>query len=168
MKKRSSFLLFSKYFLWFIAYSFIGWFFETIVCSIIAGRLVERGFLNSPICPIYGVGALICIMLLDNRIKNVFVLFFSGMIVTTIVEYIAALLLESIFHKRWWNYSRYRFHFQGRISLVGSVAFGILTVLLIKFMHPFIRKLINRFPKWLQISLAAFIFTGLIVNCKRS
>ena len=151
-------LILSEYFLWFIMYSFLGWAYESAVCSIGARSFVNRGFLNGPICPIYGFGALAAILALDQRTDNVVILFFVGMLLTCTIEYIAAVLLEKIFHAKWWDYSKYRFNFQGRISLIGAVVFGALTVLVIKVIHPVVGGLIDRLPDWLQIVLALVLF----------
>jgi len=81
------------YFLWFMIYSFIGWFYESLLCSFEERKLVNRGFLNGPFCPVYGFGAITVILALNGMTENVFILFFSGMLLTCTVEYIAAFLL---------------------------------------------------------------------------
>jgi len=150
-------LILSKYFLWFITYSVLGWVYESTVCSIDEHRVVNRGFLNGPLCPVYGFGAMASIFVLDQRTDNIIILFFAGMLLTCTVEYITAVLLEKLFNARWWDYSKYRFNFQGRISLIGAVVFGVLTVLLIKYIHPIANGLIDRLPDWMQIALSLII-----------
>lgn len=152
-------LVLSKYFLWFITYSCMGWVYESIVCSIGERRLVNRGFLNGPLCPVYGFGSLASIFVLYHKMdNNVIVLFFAGMLLSCTVEYITAVLLEKLFNAKWWDYSNYRFNFQGRVSLIGAVVFGALSVLLIKYVHPIAVGLINQLPDWLQIALSLVIF----------
>jgi uncharacterized membrane protein len=97
------------------------------------------------------------IFVLDQRTDNIIILFFAGMLLTCTVEYITAVLLEKLFNARWWDYSKYRFNFQGRISLIGAVVFGVLTVLLIKYIHPIANGLIDRLPDWMQIALSLII-----------
>lgn len=157
-------LILSKYFLWFITYSFLGWVYESAVCSIEERRVVNRGFLNGPLCPVYGFGAMASIFVLDQRTNNVVILFFAGMLLTCTVEYITAVVLEKLFTARWWDYSKYRFNFQGRISLIGAVVFGVLTVLLIKYIHPIAKGLIDKLPNWLQITLSLIIFIFFILD----
>ena len=84
------------YFLYFVIYSFLGWICETTYCAIIDKQYVNRGFLNGPFCPIYGVGALIVIMVLTPVADNIILLFLCGMIFTSILEYITGFLLEVI------------------------------------------------------------------------
>jgi len=157
-------LILSKYFLWLITYSFLGWVYESAICSIDERSLVNRGFLNGPVCPVYGFGALASIFILDQRTDNIIILFFVGMFLTCTVEYITALLLEKLFHAKWWDYSHNRFNFQGRVCLLGAVVFGILSVLLIKYIHPFVRGLTNQLPDWSLIVSSIFIFLAVMFD----
>ena len=134
------------YFLYFVVYSFLGWICETTYCFIIDKQYVNRGFLNGPFCPIYGVGALIVIIMLTPVSDNIVLLFFSGMIFTSILEYITGYLLEVIFNLKWWDYSNYKFNIQGRVCLLNSILFGVLSVITIEFINPIITKLINNMP----------------------
>ena len=115
----------------FFIYSFCGWLYETVCESIFAGRFVlNKGFLTFlPICPIYGFGAFIVLFLakklgITEKIK----IFIFGTLVTTAVEYFSALLLEGILHKSLWDYSKWVFNFQGRVSLISSLIFGFGSV----------------------------------------
>ncbi len=152
------------YFLWLITYSFIGWVYESIVCSIGERKLVNRGFLNGPVCPVYGFGALVSIIFLYQRIDNVFLLFFAGMLLTCTVEYITAVLLEKLFNAKWWDYSDHRFNIQGRVCLLGAVVFGVMSVLLVKYVHPIVSSFIGRMQDWSLIVLAASIFIILMLD----
>lgn len=128
-----------RYFLCFIFYSFAGWLYESIYYTIRNKRPVNTGFLNGFLCPIYGIGAILNILLLGS-IHNTMHLFIAGIIVTCTLEYIVSWILEEVFHKRWWDYSAWPFNINGRVSLISSLAFGIFTVILIKFLHPAFRE----------------------------
>lgn len=147
-----------QWFLWFIVYSFMGWAYESAICSIEQKKFINRGFLKGPLCPVYGFGALACILLLYQRTENVVVLFFTGMLLTCAVEYITAVLLEKLFDVKWWDYSDRRFNLNGRVCLLGAVVFGVLSVLLIKVFHPHILALTAQAPEWLQIILSGILF----------
>lgn len=134
----------AEWFLWLIIYSFIGWVYESIVCSVGERKLVNRGFLNGPLCPVYGFGALVSIIFMYERTDNILLLFTAGMVLTCTVEYLTSVLLEKLFNARWWDYSNHRFHINGRVSLLGAVVFGALAVLLVKYIHPFIAGLTER------------------------
>ena len=158
------FMMVIEWFLWFIAYSFLGWVYESFICSIGQKRLINRGFLNGPVCPVYGFGALVTILFIGQRIDNIVVLFFTGMILTCTVEYITAVLLEKLFDAKWWDYSHHRFNIQGRVSLLGAVVFGVLSVFLIKYIHPFVGGVIGRLPDWTQIALSLIITVLLLLD----
>jgi len=131
------------YFLYFIVYSFLGWICETTYCTIIDKKYVNRGFLKGPFCPIYGVGALIVIIILTPVADNIILLFLTGMIFTSILEYITGFLLEVIFNLKWWDYSNYKFNIQGRVCLLNSTLFGVLSVITVNFINPIVKKLIT-------------------------
>ena len=50
------------WFLWLMIYSIIGWVYESTICSIGHRKLINRGFLNGPYCPIYGTGAVLVLL----------------------------------------------------------------------------------------------------------
>jgi len=92
-------LILSKYFLWFITYSVLGWIYESGICSVSQRRFVNRGFLNGPLCPVYGFGAIVSILALDQKTDNILVLFVAGMILTCSVEYITSLNFPTLKRK---------------------------------------------------------------------
>ena len=143
------------YFLYFVVYSFLGWICETTYCAIIDKQYVNRGFLNGPFCPIYGVGALIVIMVLTPVADNIILLFLCGMIFTSILEYITGFLLEVLFDLKWWDYSDYKFNIQGRVCLLNSILFGVLSVITVNYINPSITKLIENIP--VNISLGTCV-----------
>ncbi|HZJ86037.1 MAG TPA: putative ABC transporter permease, partial [Erysipelotrichaceae bacterium] len=112
-------------FIYFMIYSFLGWVIETIYCSLAEKRYVPRGFLNGPLTPIYGFGAIGLIFLLQD-IKTVSLVFLSGVVATSFLEYVASYLLELIFDMHWWDYSGDKYNLNGRIKLKNSILFGIL------------------------------------------
>jgi uncharacterized membrane protein len=134
------------YIFYFLIYSSLGWICETIYCAIIDKKIVNRGFLKGPYCPIYGVGALIVITILAPVSDNVILLFLCGMLLTSILEYFTGFLLETIFNLKWWDYSDYRFNIKGRVCLLNSILFGLLSVITVNFIDPIIVKIIEKIP----------------------
>ena len=124
-----------KYFFFFILYSVIGWGYETAMCSIRDRAFVNRGFLNGPYCPIYGVGAVLFLLLLGNE-KNALLIFLFGAMIASAVEYLTSFAMEKMFGARWWDYSDYRFNLNGRVCLGAAAIFGAFAVVLIKLLHP--------------------------------
>ncbi|MBQ7572735.1 MAG: putative ABC transporter permease [Clostridia bacterium] len=124
-----------RYFLCFALFGFIGWAYESVYYSIMQRRLVSSGFLNGCICPIYGIGGLVLSLML-GKIENPLHLFFSGMIITCTLEYIVSALMERVFHERWWDYSNWPLNINGRVCIIGGVAFGTMSVLGVKYIIP--------------------------------
>lgn len=141
-------------------YSFLGWCGEMIYCSLGQRRLCEkRGFLNGPICPIYGHGALIVLLCLDGGCENPLLTFLWGAVLTSIVEYITSYIMEKLFHMRWWDYSHYKFHINGRVCLLNSTLFGLASVFLCHFADPPIAAwLTGIFTAGIGIPLALVLF----------
>ncbi len=97
---------------------------------------MNRGFLFSPFLPIYAFGAIFLIATLSHYENNILMLYFSGVIATTLIEYMTAVFLENVFHVKWWDYSKMKFNFQGRVCLKNSLLFGVLAVVVIKGIQP--------------------------------
>jgi uncharacterized membrane protein len=130
-------LKFSYTFLLLIIYSILGWCGEMIYCSAGQRKLCEkRGFLNGPVCPIYGHGALVVLLCLHGGCKNPLLTFLLGAVLTSLVEYITSFAMEKLFHMRWWDYSQYKFHLNGRVCLLNSTLFGLASVFLCHFANP--------------------------------
>ena len=98
----------------FIIYSFIGWTIEMVACAIANKKIVNRGFLVGPYCPIYGFSSLIMIGVLQKYLNDAFVLFIMAIFICTFTEYITSYIMEKIFHARWWDYTNIPFNLNGR------------------------------------------------------
>ena len=133
---------------WFFIYCFLGWVWETLYVSLKEGEYINRGFVNGPVCTIYGFGAVSVYLILKPLEQNLFFLFLGGIAVATILEYLTAVLMETLFHTSWWDYSDRKFNFQGRICLEASVAWGIFTVILFRVLHPAVEKFVNLYPRY--------------------
>lgn len=158
IKNKKKNLTFFGYSLWeifayFVIYSFIGFITETIFGLLTTGVLESRkSMLVGPFCSIYGIGA-ICLICIPKRFKkNTIYLFIAGIIIGSFVEYMVSWGGECIYHVKWWDYSLYPFNLNGRICLFYSIFWGILTILLNKFINPRVDKYImnkakNKFSK---------------------
>lgn len=144
----------------FFLYSFIGWIYESLLVSIQKRTWVNRGFLNGPVIPIYGVGATIVYVFFWNLRGRYFVIFFGGMILATLLEYVTSYVMEILFHAKWWDYSDKKFNIKGRICLISSLFWGILSVSMVTFAQPAAVRLYHFIPK--QIGLYIVIFASLI------
>ena len=133
-----------KAIIYFFIYSFLGWALEVIFAMYVERTFVNRGFLFGPICPIYGIGALILIGSLRNVKGNRILKFIIAVVAFSVFEYIASYILEIIFNQRWWDYSNDILNLQGRISILYSLVWGILGILFTEKLHPFVRKKIEK------------------------
>lgn len=131
-----------KYILYFFIYLFLGWIVESIGCFIVSKRIINRGFLNGLICFVYGFGVVIVILLL-GRFNNVVIVFLLGMILIMILEYFIGFILEILFYVKWWDYFDRKFNIKGRVCLKNVIYFGVMFVLIIRFIYLFIKYFVS-------------------------
>lgn len=136
-----------QYILLFFVYSLLGWMTEVIFAALRSHTLVNRGFLNGPVCPVYGFGMVAMLVLLGPRAGNAAAVFLTGVIVPSLVELIAGALLYKLFHARWWDYSQKPFNVGGFICLQFSLAWGAAAILVVMVVHPPIARLVTALPE---------------------
>ncbi|MBC8535821.1 putative ABC transporter permease [Clostridiales bacterium BX7] len=152
------------WFLYFLLYSVLGWCCEVVYCSIPAKKFINRGFLYGPLCPIYGCGALLGVWLLEPVAAHPLAVFALGLLVMSALEYVTSVLMEWLFHARWWDYSNHRFHLNGRVCLTNSILFGLMAVAVIYFIHPLVVWFIGLLPDGERSCVALVLFTVLVVD----
>ena len=148
----------------FVFYSFLGWVCETTFCSVAHRKFINRGFLNGPFCPIYGFGALLVINLFGRYKEDLLALFLLSMIVTSVVEYITSFLLEKLFRLSLWDYSGRKWNINGRVCLRNSLLFGVLSVLMVRVIHPWVLHLFELIPPWLSVTLIVVLAAYFIID----
>ena len=151
-------------FLYFVFYSFLGWVMETCYCSICERRLVPRGFLYGPICPIYGTGVLLMILFFTPLKKNLVLFYVVAVAVMSSWEYFVAWLLETTTHVKYWDYSNFRFNLKGRICLWVALVWGILSYIVIFYLHPPIESRFQDIPPWLKYALGSVLLVVLVTD----
>lgn len=156
------------YFLLFLMYAILGWIVEVINAYIQKKKFVNRGFLIGPYCPIYGVGMLAIISLLQEYTGNYIVLFILSMTICMVLEYLTSYFMELIFKARWWDYSNKKFNINGRICLETAIPFGLGGMLIMYVINPifvgFLNKLSDNTLLILGISLMTIFVIDLIVS----
>lgn len=162
-------ITFKRLLSYFIIYSFLGFIVETIFGMLTKGVVESRqSCLYGPFCCIYGLGAAMMIPGLKPFKKKNWSLFLAGAIEGSIVEYIISWIGEMVFHIKWWDYSNLPFNINGRICLIFAVFWGLLALLLMRFLNPHIEKLIDKMPKkWFNITtiaLTVFLLIDLLVT----
>ena len=144
MQNENEFTKINKYILYLFIYSCIGCILETIYAFIVLGHFDNRGFLLGPLCPIYGFGMLILIICLSNYKGNNLKLFFVAAVVLTYFEYVAGFVLEVIFDLKWWDYTNDFLNINGRVCLPFALAWGVIAILVVNYIHPFTEKITNK------------------------
>lgn len=147
----------------FYIYSFLGWVMETALCSIRERHFINRGFLAGPLCPIYGFGMCAILLILQPFAEHLVILFFGGMFVASAVEYFTGWLLEALFHAKYWDYSNKKWNLHGKICLKISLAWGFLSVIIVKVIHPCTLFLINKLSR--QIGNIVLLVLLLLFLC---
>ena len=149
---------------YFIIYSFLGWVMESIVRTICERKLINTGFLHGPFCPIYGIGAMILFLFLKRFENQLILLFFMGVIVLTFWEYIVGVMLEKMIKTKYWDYSKHKFNFQGRICLTNSICWGILGILFVKYIHPFIENIVSNINPIILYYIVAILSVVILID----
>lgn len=154
-------------FWYFLIFSILGLIIETLYCFATSGVIESRkGLIWGPFCPVYGVCGAFLIYVLDKfDCKSAIKLFILGFIGGSIAEYILSYSLEAIYGMKFWNYEYLQYNINGRISLLFSFYWGILSIILIKFVRPVIDKVIGKIKPHTRNIIELGIFIFLCVDC---
>jgi len=152
-------------FLLFMIYSFIGWIVEIINFIIESRKLVDRGFLIGPYLPIYGFGSLAIITFLQKYSSDLITLFCMCTIICCTLEFFTSVIMEKLFHARWWDYSSKKFNIDGRICLETAVLFGAGGCLIIYIINPFLVSLLSVIPSIVTNVISSLLFVIFLIDC---
>lgn len=158
----AGFTLYQLYW-FFLIYSFLGWCAEVVFAAVTTGKLVNRGFLNGPVCPIYGFGMLAALVALAPVRQNLGLLFLGGMALASAIELAGGWALKKLFHTSWWDYSDQPFNLGGYICLSFSLLWGLAVVGVVRLVHPPIEAMVAAMPRPLGLSLGAVL--GAVFLC---
>ena len=162
----------------FLFYSFGGWVVEVIFHAVTLGKVINRGFLNGPVCPVYGFGVLSVFALLNTlqsggHQMSEGMIFLFGIVLATAVELVAGWLLDVCFHARWWDYSNKPLNFHGYICLEFSLIWGLAIVMVVKVFQKYVERQASHTPSTLEwvvmvilyaVYLADFIVTVAVIR----
>lgn len=146
----------------FLICSLVGGLLESFYLWILNGNFNIGGFLYGPLRPIYGFGSLLLYLIGKKINKNNLVIILNSIFICSFFEYLSGYFLELIFDKKWWDYSMEPFNLHGRISLLNSLIWGVIGIVFIKKIEPYIRKLFNKLDnnvleKTLKFSIIIFM-----------
>ncbi|QUO36488.1 hypothetical protein KFE19_08510 [Dysosmobacter sp. Marseille-Q4140] len=152
----------------FFLYCFLGWVWESCYVSVCRRQWVNRGFLHGPLLPIYGSGAILILFVTLPAEENLWLVWLLGMIAATALEYVTGDVMERLFKVRYWDYSKKRFNLNGHICLSSSIAWGFFSILLVRFLHPPVRRLLTSVPAFLVDPAALALTAAFTVDVVRS
>lgn len=145
----------------FIFWAFIGWCIEVCYMTLETGEYQNRGFLNMPICPIYGFGVIMVTVFFRPLSHTIIPLFLATSLLCTTFELLVGLGMEKIFGARWWDYSHERFNFRGYICMKVSILWGIGCVLVIRVVEPTVEKIVDFIP--VRMGLALIVIWSVLI-----
>ena len=152
---------------YFLIYSFGGWVVEVIFHAVSLGKVINRGFLNGPVCPIYGFGVLSVFAMINSfelhgMPMNDFWVFIFGVVLSTLVELIGGWLLDKCFHARWWDYTGRPFNFHGYICLKFSIIWGLAILFVVRIFQKYLENQPSFFKEstfgWIMVGILLFIY----------
>ena len=141
----------------FYIYCFFGWIFESTYVSLKERRPVNRGFLRLPMLPLYGTGAVMMLWVSLPVKDNLFLVYISGVIAATLLEYVTGWGMERLFKMKYWDYSNQKFNLNGYICLSSSIAWGFLTIFLTEVIHRPIERCVMGLPLAVNMTCIAVI-----------
>ena len=149
---------------YFLIYSCIGWCLEVIYAAATTGQLVNRGFLNGPVCPIYGFGMIIVLFALTPLQHSILLLYIGGVILPSALELVGGWALYKIYHTRWWDYSDFPFNIGGYICLEFCLLWGVGTLVVMRIVHPVVADLVALIPPFVGVILMCFLYAVYAVD----
>lgn len=117
-----------------------------------------------------GVGALFLTVYLDysKNKKNYIKLFFIFTIFFTFFEYLVGFTLDAIFADTWWDYSDEKYNINGRISLICTIFWGVMTLLFAICIYPLIQKfkntILHKIPSKVQIFISSILIVAISID----
>lgn len=152
----------------FFLYCFFGWIFESAYVSLKKRQFVNRGFLRLPMLPLYGTGAVMMLWVSLPVKDNLFLVYVSGVVAATILEYATGWGMEKLFKMKYWDYSSQRFNVNGYICLTSSIAWGFLTIFLTEVIHRPIERYVLGLPLAVNIICVAVVSVLFIADSAES
>lgn len=152
----------------FFFYCFCGWVWESCYVSLCQRHWVNRGFLQGPLLPIYGSGAILILFVTLPVANSLPLIWLFGTAAATALEYATGAVMERLFKVRYWDYSKHRWNLHGYICLSSSIAWGFFSILLVRFLHPPVARLLADVPAFLVDPLALLLTAAFTADLVRS
>ncbi len=148
----------SAYIWYFTAYSFFGYLFEkAFAFATQAKRRVRKCFAMLPLCPVYGFS--MCLIAATDSVTHALpaARILWGGFLATAVEYAMHVYYEHALGVRFWDYSPRFANINGRVCLVFSLVWGVLSAISMEFIHPSLSFYFAHAPLFPTLILAAVL-----------
>ena len=136
----------SQWILLFFFYSFCGYCWEVFLYIVKERRFVNRGFLFGPILPIYGFGAVSILLTCVPVKSNVALVALVGTVSASLLEYVTGFAMESLFHVRYWDYSKRPLNLHGYICALSAATWAVFSVLIVSVVNPLVKPFVYMIP----------------------
>jgi hypothetical protein len=156
----------NRYLTAYFVFSVLGWIWESIYCTIKERKWQNRGFLYGPLCPIYGFGSIIALLVYDLISLGIvhqlswWMTLIVGFFLSMILEYPTSYILEKLFHARWWDYSDLPLNINGRTCVITSLGFGIGAIIIMNYLIPAYEQALVIIPASI-IAISCVIFVAI-------
>ncbi len=156
----------NRYLTAYFVFSVLGWIWESIYCTIKERKWQNRGFLYGPLCPIYGFGSIIALLVYDLISLGIvhqlswWMTLIVGFFLSMILEYPTSYILEKLFHARWWDYSDLPLNINGRTCVITSLGFGIGAIIIMNYLIPSYEQALVIIPASI-IAISCVIFVAI-------
>lgn len=147
---------------YFTIYSFFGWLLENSYSFVTTRKFFKDGFLWGPVKPMYGFAPVMLVYLITPETNWLFILLLC-LLIPTVVEYVSGFLLQTFFHRQWWDYSKLPLQFHGHICVSFSICWIFLAVICLKWIHPVIASMYGQIASY-WIWLSPFVVLYFIVE----
>ena len=150
----------------YFAFSVLGWIWESIYCTIKERKWQNRGFLYGPLCPIYGFGSIVALLVYDLISFGIihqlswWMILIIGFFFSMVLEYPTSYILEKLFHARWWDYSDLPLNINGRTCVITSLGFGIGAIIIMNYLIPSYEQALVIIPASI-IAISCVIFVAI-------
>lgn len=159
------------FFWYFLFYSFLGFLLEVAFAKVTrASKQDRKGMLLLPLCPVYGLGALLILALPEPVRRSPLLLFFCGALAATVAEYAVDWFCDRVLRVRFWDYSALPWNLHGRVCLLFSAAWGLLALALAAWVQPTLARWTAAIPAGVTLPavLLLILDTGFTVYLLRA
>lgn len=150
------------WFWYFLFYSFLGFILEVFFAHFAGANPHRKCLRVLPLCPVYGFGACSIVWAAEET-SPLIAVFLMGVLFATAWEYIMAAFYEDVLGAAFWDYSEMPLNIHGRVCLAFSIAWGVLSIPLVRWVHPWVSGLGFQPPVFVTgLMMAALAADGLI------